>query len=185
MAAFQGQKADSGLIPRENKKPGALDWQLTKVRLDKRDGFRAPDIEGYCSHQSIEAGETLRVMVSLREAGRFSLEIFRMGYYGGRGARLMTTLGPIAGKPQPVPEVGPERVRECRWEPNAELKIPADWPSGVYLGRLTRIPESRNVHGWQTFIVFIVKDRRPADILFQCSDNTWQAYNRWPDDYSL
>ncbi|HEU0142955.1 MAG TPA: N,N-dimethylformamidase beta subunit family domain-containing protein [Bryobacteraceae bacterium] len=185
MAAFQGQKADSGLIPRENKKPGALDWQLTKVRLDKRDGFRAPDIEGYCSHQSIEAGETLRVMVSLREAGRFSLEIFRMGYYGGRGARQMTTLGPIAGKPQPVPEVGPERVRECRWEPNAELKIPADWPSGVYLGRLTRIPESRNVHGWQTFIVFIVKDRRPADILFQCSDNTWQAYNRWPDDYSL
>ncbi len=26
---------------------------------------------------------------------------------------------------------------------------------------------------------------RPADILFQCSDNTWQAYNRWPDLYSL
>ena len=25
----------------------------------------------------------------------------------------------------------------------------------------------------------------PADILFQCSDNTWQAYNRWPDNYSI
>src|SRR5690349_8736064 len=33
--------------------------------------------------------------------------------------------------------------------------------------------------------VFIVRDRRPAGILFQCADNTWQAYNRWPDDYSL
>src|SRR5690606_18961053 len=26
---------------------------------------------------------------------------------------------------------------------------------------------------------------RPVDILFQCSDLTWQAYNRWPNDYSL
>jgi hypothetical protein len=33
--------------------------------------------------------------------------------------------------------------------------------------------------------VFIVRDDRPADILFQCSDNTWQAYNRWPSSYSL
>jgi hypothetical protein len=30
-----------------------------------------------------------------------------------------------------------------------------------------------------------VRDERPADILFQCSDNTWQAYNRWPDNYSV
>jgi hypothetical protein len=38
---------------------------------------------------------------------------------------------------------------------------------------------------WQSYVVFIVTDDRPADILFQCSDNTWQAYNRWPDNYSL
>ncbi|MCB1122574.1 MAG: hypothetical protein KJT03_13560, partial [Verrucomicrobiae bacterium] len=25
----------------------------------------------------------------------------------------------------------------------------------------------------------------PADFIFQCSDNTWQAYNRWPSQYSL
>lgn len=33
--------------------------------------------------------------------------------------------------------------------------------------------------------MFIVRDNRPADILFQCSDNTWHAYNRWPDGRSL
>ena len=33
--------------------------------------------------------------------------------------------------------------------------------------------------------MFIVRDDRPADILLQCSDNTWQAYNRWPDKYSI
>jgi hypothetical protein len=30
-----------------------------------------------------------------------------------------------------------------------------------------------------------VRDDRPCDLLFQVSDNTWNAYNRWPDNYSL
>jgi hypothetical protein len=65
------------------------------------------------------------------------------------------------------------------------LTIPADWPSGVYLGRLTTVPEKDTEPYWQSYVVFIVRDDRPADILFQCSDNTWQAYNRWPDNYSV
>ncbi|MBL8827012.1 MAG: hypothetical protein JNM18_08495, partial [Planctomycetaceae bacterium] len=70
-------------------------------------------------------------------------------------------------------------------EPTTRLVIPADWPSGVYLGRLTLDTDVANQAEWQSYIVFIVRDNRPADILFQCSDNTWQAYNRWPDNYSL
>ena len=31
----------------------------------------------------------------------------------------------------------------------------------------------------------MVTDDRPADALFQCSTNTWQAYNKWPDNHSL
>ncbi len=183
--ASQGAKPETGLIAKENRKPGSTDWQLTNVRTYRRTGYRSVLIEGYCSHQSIEAGEKLQIMVSTNPPAPFRIEIFRMGYYGGRGARLMTTLGPLPGKVQPDPEVGENRLRECRWEPSAELTIPKDWPSGVYLGRLTRASDSPNVHAWQSFVVFIVRDRRPADILFQCSDNTWQAYNRWPDDYSL
>mgnify|MGYP006926413304 CR=1 FL=1 len=38
------------------------------------------------------------------------IEIFRTGYYDGRGARLTTTLGPLDGKPQPTPPVGPRRL---------------------------------------------------------------------------
>jgi hypothetical protein len=34
-------------------------------------------------------------------------------------------------------------------------------------------------------VIFIVRDARPCDFLFQCSDTTWAAYNRWPDLYSL
>lgn len=178
-------RSDRALIRRENAKPGTTDWQLTKCRLDTRNGYRTSLIEGYCSHQSIEAGGRLDILVSTNPPARFTLEIFRMGYYGGRGARLLTTLGPLPGKTQPDPAIGPNRLRECLWEPSVSVTIREDWPSGVYLGRLTRVPETRQEHAWQSFVIFVVRDNRAADILFQCSDNTWAAYNRWPDNYSL
>jgi hypothetical protein len=40
---------------------------------------------------------------------KFTIDIFRMGYYDGAGSRLMTTLGPFDGKEQPVPEIGENR----------------------------------------------------------------------------
>ncbi len=176
--------AGPSVIPQENAREGAADWQLTRVRLDRRDGFRSPWIEGYCSRQSVAAGDRLQIMVSTDPARKFVIEVFRTGYYGGRGARLMTTLGPLDGKPQPVPEEGPRALHECRWEPSIELTIPDDWTSGVYLGRLTTVPDGHEPY-WQSYVIFIVRDDRPADILFQCSDNTWQAYNRWPNNFSL
>ena len=48
-------------IVEENQKPGATDWQLTRVRLDKTGGFRSPWIEGYCSRQSVAAGDTIEI----------------------------------------------------------------------------------------------------------------------------
>jgi hypothetical protein len=179
----EGEKKRT-LIAEENRRPGAIDWQLTRVRLDVQAGVRASAIEGYCSKQSVLVGESIDIMVSTA-AGKFTIEIFRTGYYGGRGARLMTTLGPLAGKKQAGPVMGEKRLMECQWEPATTLKIPAEWPSGVYLGRLTTIAEAADQPYWQSYVVFIVRDSRPADILFQCSDNTWQAYNKWPESTSL
>ncbi len=177
--------AVSPLIAKENQRPGTVEWQLTRIWPNAPKGFRTRLIEGYAQRQSVKAGEKLGICVSTNPARRFTLDVYRMGYYGGAGARLMTKLGPFNGKVQPDPPVGEKRLRECQWEPSLELPIPADWPSGVYLGQLNAIPESRSEHAWQSYIVFVVKDQRKAGILFQVSDNTWQAYNRWPDDYSL
>lgn len=176
--------AQSNPIVEENRKPGSTDWQLTRVRLDKSK-YRSPWIEGYCSHQSVQAGDTLNVMVSTNPVAKFKIEIFRTGYYGGRGARLLSTLGPFQGKIQPDPPIGPRVLRECKWEPCTAIKIPKDWLSGVYLGRLTTLPEKEDQPYWQSYVVFIVRDDRPADLLFQCSDNTWQAYNPWPEKHSV
>lgn len=184
-AAAHVAAAAAGPIGAENAQPGDRDWQLTRVRLNKSGGYRSPFIEGYCSRQSVAAGETIEFKVSTNPPVDFQLEIYRMGYYGGAGARRMTVLGPLKGTTQPDPEVGPQRLRECRWATSAELTIPADWPSGVYLGRLTTAGESGGSGYWQSYVIFVVRDERPCDVLFQVSDNTWQAYNRWPDDYSL
>ncbi|HEY1111771.1 MAG TPA: N,N-dimethylformamidase beta subunit family domain-containing protein, partial [Opitutaceae bacterium] len=172
--------ASSSLIADENRRPGATDWQLTRVKLDRAAGVRASAVEGYCSRQSVLAGESLDLFVSTTPAARFKIEIFRTGYYGGRGARLMMELGPFEGLPQPVPKMGEKRLVECRWAKTTSLRIPADWPSGVYLGRLTTLPDHADQPYWQNYVVFIVRDTRRADILLQCSDNTWQAYNKWP-----
>lgn len=173
----------SQVIVGENAHPGATDWQLTRVRVDSEQ-YRSSWIEGYCSKQSVAAGESIDIMVSTDPPRPYRIEIFRMGYYGGRGARLMSTIGPLDGIAQPVPQPGEKDLHECRWTPSTTLTIPDDWVSGVYLGRLTTLP-GPDAPYWQSYVVFIVRDDRPADILFQCSDNTWQAYNQWPSHYSV
>src|SRR5262249_52087472 len=111
---------------------------------------------------------------------QFVIDIYRTGYYGGSGGLHMTRLGPLKAEPQPVPLMGNERIRECAWHPTTEFTIPSNWPSGAYLGKMSLGGEPV-----ETYVIFVVKSRRPSDLLFQCSDFTWQAYNKWPGWDSL
>ncbi len=167
------------LIRAENEKPGTTDWLLSNSRVDET-GNRCPWIEGYCSRNRVRAGDTLEIMVSTNPPSPFVIDLFRLGYYGGKGGRHLDRLGPFQGKVQPDPGVGEERLRECAWEPATKIVIPSTWPSGVYLGKLTADRDNL-----QSYVIFIVRDDRACDFLFQCSDTTWQAYNRWPSKWSL
>jgi hypothetical protein len=174
------RQGNSNLIANENARPGTKDWMLRKTGIDPKTKYRCPWIEGYCSRPVLRAGEAQAFHVSTNPASPFTIDIYRMGYYGGDGGRHMTTLGPFPGRTQPDPAVGPRRIRVCEWEPCATVKIPRDWLSGVYLGKLTAEKD-----GWQSYVIFIVRDDRRADFIFQCSDTTWHAYNRWPSQFSL
>jgi hypothetical protein len=167
----------SGIIARENAKPGTTDWQLTFIRSQN---LRSEMIEGYCSHPSVRPGEPLDIFLSAKPAADVHIDIYRMGYYGGKGGRHVTRLGPFAVKTQPTPPVSERRLRECQWERTTRLTIPGDWVSGVYLGKL-----SCAGHRYQSYVIFVVRDDRRADLLFQTSDTTWQSYNKWPDTFSL
>lgn len=173
-------------IQTENARPGTTDWLLTDTLTDggmitpSLTNGRSTTIEGYCSANSVRAGETLQIMVSTNPASAFDLEIYRTGYYGGTGGRLVRAYQGLSGSPQPDPPIGANFVRECQWAPAVEFEIPQDWLSGVYLGKLTALAS-----GIQSYVIFIVRDDRPCDLLFQCSELTWSAYNRWPVDYSI
>ena len=167
-------------IAKENEKPGTRDWMLSKTRIDPETRYRSPGIEGYCSQCRVRAGETIQFFVSTNPASSYTLDIYRMGYYGGAGGRLMKRFGPLKSETMLAPEIGSKRLRNCGWPASAELTIPDDWLSGVYVGKLTAGRD-----GLESYVIFIVRDDRQADLLFQCSDHTWQAYNRWPSQFSL
>lgn len=164
----------------ENQKPGTREWMLINTKIDPATKYRCPWIEGYCSHSSISAGEKLQIFVSTTPVSPFSVEIYRLGYYGGDGGRLVKELGEFEGISQPEPPIGEKRLRQCDWKPSVELTIPFEWLSGVYVGKLTAKDS-----GIQSYVIFTIKDPRKCDLLFQCSDNTWQAYNRWPSQFAL
>ncbi|HLU99703.1 MAG TPA: N,N-dimethylformamidase beta subunit family domain-containing protein [Acidobacteriota bacterium] len=170
-------QSTSNPIVVENQKPGTTDWQLTYIRSRN---YRSQMLEGFCSHTSIKAGETLDFFISADRSTDVVIDIFRTGYYGGKGGRFMQRLGPFSVSPQTTPPIAEHRLRQCEWERTARLVIPNDWLSGVYLGKL-----SCEAHRYQSYVIFIVRDDRQADLMFQCSDTTWQAYNKWPDEYSL
>ena len=169
---------------RENEKQGTTDWQLTRVRINKGN-YRTSLIEGYASHQSVFPGDSIAFYVSTEPKRSFTIDLYRMGYYSGTGGRHVKHIGPLPGTKQPTPPIGKLRIRECKWDPALEFQIPEDWASGVYLGKLTTIPESESEPYWQSYIIFVVCSRQPAEVVFQVSDNTWQAYNRWPVNESL
>lgn len=130
-----GSKAN--LIQIENSKPGTRDWMLSSTRIEPTSKYRCPWIEGYASRLSVRAGEKISFHVSTNPASKFTIDLYRLGYYGGDGGRFVQTLGPFEGQVQADPEIGPKRLRNCQWPPCAEFTIPKDWLSGVYLGKLT------------------------------------------------
>lgn len=174
----------SNLIIEENKREGTTDW-LINVPFDTcsypdHQFCRRKHVEGYCSHTSIKAGEQLSIFVSTDPGSDYSLNIYRMGYYGGKGGRLLKSYNNLKGRPQIVPEADKNtNFLACKWDTAVTVTIPKDWLSGVYIGKLMTKDSS------QAYIVFIVKDDRKTDFLFQCSDLTWQAYNRWPQWHSM
>lgn len=44
-------------------------------------------LEGYCSRTSVRVGETLEIHLSARPAYNVTIDVYRIGYYGGKGGR--------------------------------------------------------------------------------------------------
>ncbi len=164
---FSAQNCDSSANPivAENCQPGSTDW-MTQNDLG--------DIEGFAFRPSANIGETVNFYVHT-SAPSFDLQIYRSGYYGGDGARLVDEIDSIPSQTQPAcnQDFGIGIVSCSNWSVTYSLQIPTDWVSGIYFAKLIR----RDTSG-TGFMLFVVRDDdRPSTILYQQSTATYQAYN--------
>ena len=167
--------AAGNAITTENQQPGSSGWQLGSLVANDASG----QVKGYASATSVLPGESLTLYVTVNPAQTYSVDIYRIGWYGGLGGRLRLHAGPIAGVTQPgCPTDAITGMIACSWASGYSFTVPSDWTSGVYLGVLT------NAAGYQNYVVFVVRDGRPAAFLYQHAVNTDAAYNNWPNDGS-
>ena len=72
--------------------------------------------------------------VSTYPVNKYSVSIYRMGYYGGAGARLMRSIGPLQGTTEPDPKDGERNLVEC----NVEGRLQPGDSAGLAERRLPR-----------------------------------------------
>ena len=156
----------------ENQQPGSSGWFWSKGGDDA-----TGQIKGYASATSVNQNESITFYVTVNPAQTYSIDFYRLGWYGGMGGRLRLHVDSLGGVPQPPCDSDPTTgLIVCNWAPNYTLTIPSDWTSGIYVALLT------NAQGYQNYVVFVVRDGRPAPFLYQQSVNTDQAYNNYPND---
>ncbi|MGY2132960.1 N,N-dimethylformamidase beta subunit family domain-containing protein [Hymenobacter sp. HD11105] len=159
----------------ENSKAGnpASQWQISQAG--------DLSIQGFATDISYNKGQTARFKIKTN-ASAYRIDIYRLGYYQGNGARLQGTGTVTATLPQTQVNCNTETetgLVDCgNWAESAHWPIPADAVSGVYIAKLTRTDT-----GGASHIVFIVRDdASSSDLLFQTADATWQAYNVYGDN---
>ena len=166
--------AQSNPIVVENAKPGnpPSQWDIN--------GSGDSSIQGFATDISVNRGGTIRFKIKT-DATSYRLDIYRLGYYNGLGARLVATVTPSVALPQSQPNPitnSATGLIDCgNWAESASWAVPADATSGVYIAKLVRTD-----NGGASHIAFVVRDdASTSDLFFQSSDTTWQAYNtiRW------
>jgi hypothetical protein len=160
-------------IVTENSLPGnpPSEWDIS--------GAGSSNIQGFTTDISYNRGETVNFKIKTNSTN-YRLDIYRMGYYGGNGARKVDTVQVVRSQAQNQPNCltnSTTGLIDCgNWAVSASWNIPPSATSGIYFAKAVR----QDGTSGSSHIVFIVRDdSSTSDILFQTSDTTWQAYNSY------
>ena len=135
-------------------------------------------IQGFADPFSVNAGGAINFKIG-SPASSYSIDIYRMGYYGGDGARLIASITPNISVSKAQPTCNTNTVTglvDCgNWGVSATWTVPTTAVSGVYFAH---IYTSGRTHENQ--IPFVVTNNASTSaVTFMTSDETWQAYNDW------
>ncbi|MGH9584180.1 MAG: N,N-dimethylformamidase beta subunit family domain-containing protein, partial [Bryobacteraceae bacterium] len=135
-----------------------------------------PSIQGFATDISVNRGSTVYFKIKTN-AKAYTIDIYRMGYYQGNGARKVASISPSVPLPQTQPACLSDTstgLYDCgNWAVSASWNVPATATSGIYFAHLIRTDTGGDSH-----IVFIVRnDASHSDVLFQTNDESWEAYN--------
>ncbi len=152
----------------ENALAGTTAWQVP-----------GGGAELYASEISAAPGDQVHLHVSTE--GRYRIVVYRLGWYGGAGARLMACLPSCTadeqGTSQPDP-VDAEPVR-ANWPVTDTLQTGTTWVSGYYLVEALATSGPQQGKAGTTFFVLHPPSGSSSQILVQVPVNTWEAYNWW------
>ncbi|HZO71091.1 MAG TPA: N,N-dimethylformamidase beta subunit family domain-containing protein [Ktedonobacteraceae bacterium] len=177
----------SNAILQENAIPGTRDWQIPAAQVAYN------EIQMYTNTPSVLPNQAISFYVSTQTNGTsYSIDIYRLGWYGGTGGRLVDSLSDLEGVAQGYYDQHSQSLVDCdsctvdtktglveaHWQPSYTLTIPPGWLSGIYLAKCT------DAHGLQTSVPFIVRSLTPTLYIAVNPDTTYQAYNNW-GGYSL
>jgi hypothetical protein len=160
----------------ENAKVGSSGWIIPTSQIATNH-----EIEGYASASSVNRGDSIQLFVNTA-ASLYRIEIWRLGWYNGAGGRLIAT-SMQSRTPQPACPTDPATLlTDCQWQSPYVLQIPppasdptSHWTSGIYVAKLTAGSGPKS-----SYITFTVRDdARKAQIRFELSTNTWEAYEDW------
>ncbi len=136
-------------------------------------------IQGFATDISVNHGQTVSFKVNDSALAPYHIDIYRLGYYQGNGAHLVTTIPSSQALAQSQPAALTDQatglVDAGNWSVSASWAVPSTATSGLYMARL-----AREDTGGASSVFFVVRaDESTSDLLFQTSDSTWQAYNKW------
>src|SRR5207245_4701857 len=77
-----------------NQQPGSTGWQLSPSMIA---ADAVGQIKGYASVTSVNQNESITLYVTVNPAQTFTIDIYRMGWYGGLGGSPRFHAGPLRG----------------------------------------------------------------------------------------